>query len=117
MHEEYAKDGLVILSVSTDLANARAQSDEPVPAMDMVAKIQKFLKHDLKEQVGVAHVPFSVWLLDEDLGFLQEKLRFELLPCAFVFNRQGQWTQFSGDRGEFDAKKIEDLVKKLIREK
>ena len=108
MQERYGKDGLVVLSVSTDLITAR-ERDPDVPAEKVVGKVKKFLT-DMK-------APFGALIVDEENTFLQEKLHFVAAPCAFVFNRKGQWTQFSGDKNEFKHDKIEALVKQLVAEK
>ena len=108
MQQKYGKDGFVLISVSLDLSNARL-SDEDVKPEDMARKVRDFLKEK--------KVAFDALLMDESAEFLQQKLHFQLSPCAFVFSRQGQWTQFGGDDNAFDAKKIEELVEKLVREK
>jgi hypothetical protein len=103
MHEKYAKDGLVILSVSTDVI------DEDNPRDQVVNNVRKFLKS--------FKAPFGAMILDEPSSLHQEKLHFSAAPSAFVFNRQGKWTQFKGDTNEFKPDKIEKLVVELLKEK
>src|SRR5262249_2238366 len=103
--EKYGKAGFVVVSVSLDLANARAVDDD----VD-VKKVEGKVRAKLKEKKAT----FGALIVDEDLKLLQAKLHFNAGPCAFVFDRQGQGTQFAGDKGEFNAERIEALVKKLV---
>ena len=40
---------------------------------------------------------FTNVILDEPGKLIQDKLRLKSIPCIYVFNRDGQWTQFIGD--------------------
>src|SRR5262245_35377219 len=108
MHEKYASKGLVVVSLSIDLLVMRV-SEEDVKPEKAVAEVRKLLT---KQKAG-----FGALVLDEPDALVQKKLHFVGAPCAFVFDRQGKWTQFSSDRGEFDANKIEKLVVELLNEK
>ena len=108
MHQKYGKDGLVVVSVSLDLAIARDGEDNVNPE-EVRKTVAGFLQ---KRNAG-----FGALILDEPNKLLQEKLHFIAAPCAFVFNRQGQWTQFAGDRNEFDEQKIEKHVQEVLKEK
>lgn len=108
MQHKYGKEGLVILSVSLDLAIAR-DLEEKVTADEMATSVRTFLKK--------RDATFGALIMDEPMTLLQERLHFSAPPCAFVFNRKGQWTQLSADRNEFDVDKIEKLVVELLRER
>ena len=117
MHEKYGKDGLVVLSVSLDLANVRGEDDASPDKIR--TEVKDFLQ---KRKFAVRAV-----VIDEDLSLLQDKLHFSAPPCLFVFNREGKWTQLSGDRGELQTSppeklaettsKIDKLVQEALREK
>jgi hypothetical protein len=107
MHQKYGKDGLVVVSVSLDLAIADAE--DKVNPEEVRKTVSAFLQ---KRNAG-----FGALILDEPNKLLQEKLHFVAAPCAFVFNRRGQWTQFAGDRNEFDEQKIESFVEQALKEK
>jgi len=61
---------------------------------------------------------FTNVILDEPDELLKGKLRLGSLPCLYVFNREGQWTQFIGDTLEEDASHrhvyVERYVKSLL---
>jgi hypothetical protein len=103
MHHKYAKDGLVVVSVSIDAI------DEDNPPPKVTGEVRKFLQR--------FKAPFGALILDEPVEVQQKRLHFAAAPCAFVFNRSGQWTQFAGDRNEFDDKKIEERVRQALQEK
>src|SRR5438128_6036242 len=99
MHHKYSKDGLVIVSVSTDVID---EDNSPAKVTEDVRKfLQKF------------KAPFGSIILDEPAEVQRQRLHCVAAPCAFVFNRQGKWTQFKGDTNEFDPAKIEKLVVEL----
>jgi hypothetical protein len=108
MHQKYGKEGLVIISLSLDLALAR-EEDDKASAEEIAKEVRAFLKK--------RNAAFGARIMDEPIKFLQEKLHFVAAPCAFVFDRKGQWTQFSGDRNEFDPERIEKFVVERLREK
>jgi hypothetical protein len=102
MHHKYSGQGLVIVSVSTDVI------DEDNTPAKVIQDVGKFLKK--------FKAPFGSVILDEPVEVQQKRLHFSAAPCAFVFNRQGKWTQFKGDSNEFDPERIEKLVVELLRE-
>jgi len=103
MHHKYSKQGLVVVSVSIDVI------DEDNPSAKVVQDVRKFLEK--------YKAPFGALILDEPVEVQQKRLHFAAAPCAFVFDRHGQWTQFKGDTNEFAPEKIEKLVVELLREK
>jgi hypothetical protein len=69
MHERYAKDGLVCMSVSVD-------------EMDRRPAALRFL-----QSRGAS---FPNYLLNEDITVWQDKLKIAGPPCVFVFDQQGR---------------------------
>jgi thiol-disulfide isomerase/thioredoxin len=103
MHKTYASKGLVIISVATDELDG--DTGDPRP------KILKFLQS--KDAI------FTNVLLDEPNKVLVDKLRVGSLPCLYVFDRDGKWRHFIGDKlvddkGEVRHAEIEALVKSLL---
>jgi thiol-disulfide isomerase/thioredoxin len=96
MHKKYAKDGLVAMTVSVD---------EDANNPDVQGEALKFLR-----KVNAA---FSNVILDEKLTFWQEKLRFDAVPCVYVFDRQGKWRQYK----EPNYAEIEKVVVELLNAK
>jgi hypothetical protein len=76
LHEKYAKDGLVAVSVSLD--------DPKDP--DAKAAVLKFLQSQ--------NAAFTNLILDESQTFWQEKFKAIAPPIVYVFNREGKWKQF-----------------------
>jgi hypothetical protein len=119
MHRQYAKDGLVVLSVSVD--ELKIDGEET----NAKAVVEKFLR-----QRGAT---FPNLLLDEPQEVWHKKLRVISVPTVFVFNRSGKWVQFKaedetlkkdkGDNKGPDGKayykyvEVEALVQKLLKEK
>jgi hypothetical protein len=105
MHQKYAKDGLVIVTVDIDPSFGRPT----LPKIEerVRTKVQDF-------NLG----PLIDLILDEPPEVLQDKLHFSSTPTLFVFNRQGQWRQFKeeGEAG-IDHKAVEDLVVKFLAAK
>jgi thiol-disulfide isomerase/thioredoxin len=93
LHEKYAKQGLVAVSVSLD-----EPPDQP--------KALKFL-----ESHG-AH--FTNLLLDVDQETWQKKFHVFGPPVMFVFNRDGKWTQFKDEKA---YPQVEKLVRDLLHSK
>jgi thiol-disulfide isomerase/thioredoxin len=90
LHEKYAKDGLVAVSVSLD---------EPPD----LGKALKFLEEH--------RANFTNLLLDVDQDAWQEKFHIKGPPTVFVFNREGKWTQFKGEKAHPE---VEKLVRELL---
>ena len=107
MHKQFADKGLVVISVSTD--PLRDIFNDP-DFKDPRPKIEAFLR-DKK-------ATFTNVVLDESADLLKEKMRLTAVPCLYVFNREGQWTQFIGDDLKVDDKKrpyqVEEYVKQLL---
>jgi thiol-disulfide isomerase/thioredoxin len=95
LHERYAKDGVVCMSVSVDPAENRAAA-------------LAFLK--------TRGATFSNYLLDEGDG-LWDKWDFKGVPAVFVFDRAGKRVgNFTNDDpdNQFTYADVEKLVQKLI---
>jgi hypothetical protein len=97
MHDKYADKGLVVISVNFDKADDK----------EMQTKVLEFLQ--------AKKATFTNLVLDEPPDYWSQKLHFTTFPCIFVFNREGKWTQFSGDNVDHDE--IEKLVKQLLDKK
>lgn len=99
MHKKYQPQGLTVISVAVD----------PLEDASVNAAVLKFLQ--------AKGATFTNLLLDEPLSFWQEKLRTSEVPCLFVFDRQGKWTQFrAGDKG-IDYADIDKTVAAALAEK
>src|SRR5262245_32816872 len=99
MHKKYAKDGLVVVSVSVD-------EDVQDP------EVQTAVRAWLQRNNGGAFT--NVWL-NEKPEFWQDKLNFTSLPCAFVFNREGKWYKFNDEKDVAQA--VEKQVVELLQQK
>jgi hypothetical protein len=95
MHKKHAKDGLVIISVSIDSADDKADAE-------------KFLRSK-----GAS---FTNLILDEPAEVFQRKLRFSATPCYYVFSRNGRWTQFRGEEQAIDYRAMDRLIEELLQE-
>jgi thiol-disulfide isomerase/thioredoxin len=106
LHNTYAKDGLVCMSVSVDVADENGSHDEARAAC------LKFLK----EQKAT----FANFLVDEETGVWQDKWGFAAPPAVMVYDRQGNKRLFdnSDPNNQFDYEKdVEPHVKKVLAEK
>jgi thiol-disulfide isomerase/thioredoxin len=105
-YHKHRKDGLVAITVSVDIA--WNQYD---------AKTHARLLNFLRKQGA----DFPNVVLDVSKEVLEDKLRVKAVPCTYVFDRQGKWTQFVGeglnqsDDGSYPE--IDALVKKLLKGK
>jgi thiol-disulfide isomerase/thioredoxin len=102
MHKKYAAKDLVVISVNTDELD-----DAGKPPKNVV----KFLNEQKATMLNV--------LLDADAEVKKDKLRLRSYPCVYVFNRDGQWTQFMGEDGlKRDEKhryyQVEEYIKQLL---
>jgi thiol-disulfide isomerase/thioredoxin len=88
MYQKYRDKGLVVISVSTDPV-------DPGEEAKLKAKVQRFLQSE--------NATFANVILNEPPEVLKTKLHMASIPCIYVFNRDGQWTQFIGDTMEPDA--------------
>jgi thiol-disulfide isomerase/thioredoxin len=107
MHKQFGSKDLVVISVATDpLTNVFMVDDfkDPQP------RIRRFLE-DQK-------ATFTNVVLDEPVSVLEDKLRIKTIPCLYVFNREGQWVQFIGDKLKVDEKhrpyQVEEYIKQLL---
>jgi thiol-disulfide isomerase/thioredoxin len=96
MHQKYAKDGLVAVTVSVD---------EDANNPEVQGEALKFLRQ--------VKATFSNVILDEKPAFWQEKLRFDAVPCIYVFDRQGKWRQYK----DSTYAEIEKVVVELLNAK
>ncbi len=119
MHRQYAKDGLVVVSVSVDELKIDGEETKAKAA------VLKFL-----QKRGAT---FPNLLLDEPEELWHKKLRVIAVPTVFVFNRAGKWVQFKAEdeslkkdkgdnigpdgKGYYKYIEVEALVQKLLKEK
>jgi thiol-disulfide isomerase/thioredoxin len=103
MAKAYRDKGLVVVSVSTDQL-------QPEEAAKTKARVEKFLQSQ-----GAS---FTNVILDEPVKLMEDKLRLKSIPCLYVFNRKGQWTQFIGSDLEPDPNhrhlNVEQYVKMCL---
>lgn len=98
MHEKFARDGLLVVSVNLD--------DPADP--EARPRAEKFLASKNASTVNV--------MLDEKPEVAEKMLRIEGLPTVFVFNREGRYARFpSADKPDFDHADIEKLVTELLK--
>ncbi len=97
MQQRYAKDGLVAVTVAVD---------EEAGSPEVQGAALKFLQK--------VNATFPNVLLDEKPEFWQEKLRFDAVPCVYVFDRQGKWRQYKDEPNYAD---IEKVVVELLQKK
>ena len=95
MHERYAKDGVVCMSVS-------------VNEVDRKAAALRFLQS--------RDATFSNYLLNEEITVWQDKLKIAGPPCVFVFDQQGrQVAKFDNNESEGSVyAKVEARLQKLL---
>jgi thiol-disulfide isomerase/thioredoxin len=99
LYNEHKKDGLAAITVAVDLAWGNYN-----PAVH--DSLQKFLQKQ--------SATFPNLVLDTSKQVLEDKLRVKAVPCVYVFNRQGKWTQFADG---IQPEELDALVKKLLAEK
>jgi thiol-disulfide isomerase/thioredoxin len=87
---------LAVITVAID-----SLSDNP----EVKDSLLKFLKK--------VNANFTNLLLDEPPSLFEQKLHFKSVPTVFVFDRRGQWVQFTD---EVDPHKVEDLVVSMLKE-
>jgi thiol-disulfide isomerase/thioredoxin len=95
---KHQAEGLVLISVTVD---------------DMDSKDDALAF--LRAQKAV----FTNLLLDEPRKLWTTKLRTISVPCYYVFNRQGQWVQFTSPDGKapIDYAKMDQTVLEFLKEK
>ncbi len=96
MQKQYAKDGVVAVSVSLD-----DLSDK-----DVRGRIDAFLK--------AQHATFTNLILDEEVEAWQKKLGIDGMPAAFVYDRDGKIVKKFKDDYTYDdvEKAVQQLLKK-----
>ena len=99
LHKKYAKDGLVVVSVSLD----------PIDDSASQTNALRFLKK--------ADAEFTNLYLDEPSELWQKKLGINGPPCYYVFNRAGQWTKFEPQENEPVYPAIEKCIVERLRAK
>jgi peroxiredoxin len=97
MHNKYAKQGLVAVSVSVD---------DPTDK-EAMAELGKFLRDN--------KATCTNFLLTDPPEVWQKKLKIEGVPAVFVFNRGGQIEQKYGEAPGHEE--VEKLVERLLRRK
>jgi thiol-disulfide isomerase/thioredoxin len=95
----YRDKGLVVISVST---NQLPKDSEAT----VKASVIRFLQSQ--------NANFTNVILDEPIDVLTSKLRLESIPCLYVFNRDGQWTQFIGEGLQRDADHRHPFVQQYV---
>jgi thiol-disulfide isomerase/thioredoxin len=99
LHQKYAKDGLVAMSVSVD--------DEGAPHDAALKFLQK------------VKATFRNYRIDEPKSVYQEKWDFNGVPAVFVFDRQGRragkFTNDDPDKPFTYSKDVVPLVEKLLK--
>jgi hypothetical protein len=104
MQQKYAKDGLVVVTVSLELWMADAKH----PKKEMEERARTFLRRH--------NVNFINLILDEPEEAAREKLRLDSAPCVYVFSREGKWRRLTNqDREEVTPAVIDPLVEKLLK--
>jgi hypothetical protein len=97
MQRKYAKDGLVAVSVSLDDPNDK----------EARGRILKFLK--------ARDAEFTNLFLDEAPDLWSERLKIDLPPAVFVFDRDGRIAgKFEGKKVSYETQ-IEPLVADLLK--
>jgi hypothetical protein len=96
MHKKHAKDGLVAITLSMDMANKLPNAEKNA------------LKILQKQNVILTNL-----MINEDKKVLEEKLQYiGGLPMVYVFNRQGKWKLFEG---EVNYDEIEKTVERFLK--
>ena len=93
MHQRYARDGLVCISVSLD----------PLPKKK--AALEFLQDHK---------ATFANYLLDEEMDFWQNKWDVSGPPTVFVFDRQNQRVAKFDTTRDFTYADVEKVVQKLL---
>jgi thiol-disulfide isomerase/thioredoxin len=107
LHQKYAAQGLVAVSVAVDPPKEDAQ--------EQLALRQRLLKFLTKTKAT-----FTNLYLDEPSEFWQKKLDVDEVPCIFVFDRQGKYYRFGGAEKaprKAEYSQIEPLVVELLKKK
>jgi hypothetical protein len=96
LHEKYAREGLVAVSVSLDDPKETGAKEN----------VLKFLR--------ARNANLTNLILDENQDFWQKKFNMDGPPSVYVFNREGKWKQWVG--GE-PYPEVEKLVVEFLKAK
>ncbi|HYV40064.1 MAG TPA: TlpA family protein disulfide reductase [Gemmataceae bacterium] len=103
----FGDKGLVVISVST-FEFSKAKDDAEKKAKE------KAVLDYLKSQ----NATYTNVILDVPDDLVKEKMRIGEIPCIYVFNPQGKWVQFIGDKLVHDKDnrhpEVEAYVKSLV---
>ena len=97
MGTQYAKDGLLVITVSLD--------EEP-QSKEVQEKVRKLL-----ESKKAGH--FTNLILDEKLEVWQKKLNFDGPPSFFVFGKDGKLIKHF--KNDFEFEEVEKLVSETLK--
>jgi hypothetical protein len=109
MHQQYAKQGLAVISVSLD--RLIEDDGKPVAAAEAAkarAAVEKFL--------GSNKAIFTNLLLEEPMDIWKARFGFTAPPCLFVFDRRGKWIRFDSEMDKIDHDTVEKTIVKLLAE-
>ena len=96
MREKYAKDGLVVMTVSVDTPDRKDAALNVLQANKVMG---------------------PNFLLDEETEFWQKKWKIDGPPAVFVFDREGKRAMKFDDDKPYDHTDVEKVVKELLRTK
>ncbi len=94
MHKKYAKDGVVVITVSVDAA------DDKKAALEILQKQKATTRN---------------FLLNEEPEFWQEKWKINGPPALFIFDREGKRVA-KLDSDDPEKKYNHDSIEKAVRE-
>jgi thiol-disulfide isomerase/thioredoxin len=98
LHDKYAKDGLVAVTVQVD-ENPKDRE-----------KGAKWLRDNKVPAINVT--------LDESMELANKKMRLDTFPTLFVFNRDGKFVQFpKQNEDKIDPEEVDKLVKDFLNKK
>jgi len=95
MQNKYGGKGLVGITLHVD----------PQFDAETQTEAMKFLKKSNAKTINL--------ILDEPSAVWQDKLHSLYIPIVFVFNREGKWTQFDGEK-HGDPEKMYEAIDKLV---
>ncbi len=98
MRDKFAKDGLLVITVSLD--------EEP-QSKEVQEKVRKLLESKKANR-------FTNLILDEKLEAWQKKLNFDGPPSFFVFGKDGKLIKHFKNDFEFDE--VEKLVGEALKQ-
>jgi thiol-disulfide isomerase/thioredoxin len=106
-HKAYGDKGLVVISVSTFEFNKLKDEAE-----------RKAKEKSILDYLQSQNATFTNVILDEPDKLVETKLHMDMIPCIYVFNPEGKWTQFIGNKLVHDDKnrypEIAGYLKQLV---